>query len=76
MATNTLSHEDRLVAAEMLSFLGATGFGIVQGLYKTAHHQRDGLTDKEYTFLMARHKAIEIELHKLSKLSHRLRHHG
>ena len=63
----------RKVASELLHGHGTGLVHIEHELYRVAHHQKGGLTEKEYKFLMARYEAIKAEREKVSKLTERLR---
>lgn len=65
---------ERRIAAERLHPMGSLGFHVLHELYLVAHHQRDGLTDKEYAYLMRRYENIKKELEYLTPLTQRLQH--
>lgn len=71
-----MDRADRKIVAEITHTLGVLLVHVEHELYLLAHKQREGLTEKEYKFLMARIEGIKAEREKLGKLPPRLRHHG
>lgn len=68
-----MNRTERKIAAELLHSQGVQVVHAGHEIYRAAHIYRDGLTDKEYKWLMQRHKNFEVERTKLSQLTDRLR---
>lgn len=63
----------RYIAGQVMLPLGSLMAHVTHELYRVAHHQRDGLSDKEYEYLMALHRAQEQLMVRSGKLRERLR---
>ena len=68
-----LNHTQRLIIWELLHALDTHPVKIKHELSRLAHTYRDGLTDKEYAFLMKRCEVQEEETRQLVKLKDRLK---
>lgn len=69
-----MDRADRRIAAEVLHTHAVILVHVEHELYRIA--RADGLTEKEFRFLQARHDAIAQERGKITKLVERLRKNG